>query len=40
MTKLKSGKTISKGLHKFVATGGKPSSYKGAGKNTRVIGKK
>ncbi len=39
-SKLKSSKTISKGLHKFIATGGKPKSYKSASANTRVVGKK
>ena len=39
-SKLKSGKTISKGLHKFIATGSKPKNYKGSGKNTRIVGKK
>ena len=39
-SKLKSGKTIKRGLHKFIATGQSPKNYKGSAPNTRVIGKK
>ena len=37
--KLASGKTLKKGLHKFIATGQKPSAYKSCAPNTRVVTK-
>ena len=33
-------KTASKGLHKFIATGGKPKNYQGATKNAVANKKK